>query len=303
MIKNLIYKFFFKNFLRKKIYMIGHSHIINARKNYKYIQELDELDYKIFSQNGEDGIIDYLLFQLNIKKPKFLEIGVGDYTEANTRFIFESTSAKGTIIDCIDEFENKVKKNLVTWRGELNILNHSVSSHNIKEILNFKNSLLNLDLFSLDIDGIDYWILKELPYNFSKIAIVEYNPIFGKDAEISVPNNDNFNRTKYHHSNLCFGMSLKAAIKIMESKNFYFLGTNLFRNNAFFISNDFKKNEYFNNLKINGLDKYVDSNFSESRDKNGKLNYLTKKKQIMKILDCEIIDLSQDKQVKKNSKK
>ena len=194
MIKNLIYKFFFKNFLRKKIYMIGHSHIINARKNYKYIQELDELDYKIFSQNGEDGIIDYLLFQLNIKKPKFLEIGVGDYTEANTRFIFESTSAKGTIIDCIDEFENKVKKNLVTWRGELNILNHSVSSHNIKEILNFKNSLLNLDLFSLDIDGIDYWILKELPYNFSKIAIVEYNPIFGKDAEISVPNNDNFNR-------------------------------------------------------------------------------------------------------------
>ena len=35
---------------------------------------------------------------------------------------------------------------------------------------------------------------------------------------------------------------------------------------------------------------------------NGKLNYLTKKKQIMKILDCEIIDLSQDKQVKKKFK-
>ena len=40
------------------------------------------------------------------------------------------------------------------------------------------------------------------------------------------------------------------------------------------------KNEYFNNLKINGLDKYVDSNFSESRDKNGKLNYLTKKNKL-----------------------
>ena len=68
--------------------MIGHSHIINARKNYKYIQELDEIDYKIFSQNGEDGIIDYLLFKLNFKKPKFLEIELA-IIEANTRFILK----------------------------------------------------------------------------------------------------------------------------------------------------------------------------------------------------------------------
>ena len=76
----------------------------------------------------------------------------------------------------------------------------------------------DLDLFSLDIDGIDYWILNKLPNNFSKIAIIEYNPVFGWDMEVSVLNIDNFDRTKYHYSNLCFGMSLKAAIKIMENK-------------------------------------------------------------------------------------
>ena len=97
-----------------------------------------------------------------------------------------------------------------------------------------------------------------------------------------------------------FGMSLKAAIKIMESKNFYFVGTNLFRNNAFFISNEFDKNKYFSNLIINEHEKYTDSNFTESRDETSKLNYLNKKRQINTIINCEVIDLSnQDKKLKK----
>ena len=41
------------------------------------IIELNQTELKIFSQNGEDGIIDYLTFQLGIKKPKFVEIGRG----------------------------------------------------------------------------------------------------------------------------------------------------------------------------------------------------------------------------------
>ena len=53
-----------------------------------------------------------------------------------------------------------------------------------------------IDLFSLDIDGIDYWILKELPIGFCKILVVEYNPYFGSEFKITVPNIKNFNRTK-----------------------------------------------------------------------------------------------------------
>ena len=90
--------------------MIGHSHILNMRKNYTNIKNLGDTDYKIFSQNGEDGILDYLLYQLNIEKPKFIEIGVGDYSESNTRFIFERTSPRGLIIDCIEN-NNKPKSN------------------------------------------------------------------------------------------------------------------------------------------------------------------------------------------------
>ena len=157
--------------------------------------------------------------------------------------------------------------------------------------MNEKNILEKLDLFSLDIDGIDYWILKKLPKNFSKIAIIEYNPTFGVEKNITVPNIDNFNRTVYHHSNLCFGMSLKAAIKIMEEKNFYFVGVNLMRNNAFFVSNNFPKNDYFENLQVDSLEKIDNANFQESRDKKGNLNYLGGGKKIKEIHECEVVEL------------
>ena len=109
------------------------------------------------------------------------------------------------------------------WKGELNIINKSINSENILKILNENDTLNQLDLFSLDIDGIDYWILEKMPQNFSKIAVLEYNPLFGAELEITVPNIDNFSRTQYHYSNLCFGMSLKAAINLMNKKIFILL--------------------------------------------------------------------------------
>ncbi len=278
--------------------MIGLSHILNMRKNYVNITNLNDLDYKVFSQNGEDGILDYLLFQLKINKPKFLEIGVGDYSEANTRFIFDRCSPKGTIVDCIEDFENKIKKNIKLWRGELNIIEKNINSENIEDIIKNQKIFSNLDLLSLDIDGIDYWVLEKLPKNFSKIAVLEFNPIFGSKFKVTVPNIKNFNRNNYHYSNLCFGMSLVALVELMKKKNFYFLGTNLFKNNAFFVSNEFDKKEYFQNLKVDNLENHINANFTESRDFKGNLNYIIGEKKLEEIKDCKLIDLDNNKEKK-----
>ena len=293
--KKFLYDLIFKDYHYRKLYMIGLSHVLKMRENYPNIKRLSDVDYKIFSQNGEDGILDYILHRLNIEKPKFIEIGVGEYIEANTRFIFERCSPKGAIIDCIENLEQKVKKNIKLWKGELKIINKIVNPENINEIIKESNCSSNLDIFSLDIDGVDYWILDKLPANFSKIVILEYNPTFGSEIEVSIPNIKNFDRTKYHYSNLCFGMSLKAATKIMKKKNFYFLGSNLLKNNAFFISNKYKKELFFGSLNINKLEDSTNSNFTESRDTNGNLNYLDSKKRINEISDCEVVDLSNSK--------
>ena len=290
-IKKLLFGLFFKKYQNNKLYMIGNSHVLNMRDKYHKIKKLFEVDYKIFSQNGEDGILDYILYQLGIQKPKFLEIGVGDYSECNTRFIFEKCSSKGIIIDSLDNLEERVKKNVLLWKGELNIINKSINSENILKILNENDTLNQLDLFSLDIDGIDYWIIEKLPKDFSKIAILEYNHIFGNNLKVTVPNIENFDRSVYHYSNLCFGMSIKAAIEIMEKKNFYFVGTNLFKNNAFFVSKNYPKNKFFQNLIIEDPTYSANATFRESRDIKGNLNYLSGKKKIQEISDCEVVEL------------
>lgn len=213
---------------------INFSHNLSTR--LKSIKSLDQAYFKVFSQNYEDGIIDYLLQSLEIKKVKFVEIGTQDYSESNTRFLFEKNSTKGLIIDGHPNLKNDVSKILKIWKGHLQVHNEYIDSENILDILNKYSFDCDLDLFSLDIDGIDYWILKKIKPKTSKIIVAEYNPFFGDKYEITVPNIKNFDRKKYHYSHLCWGMSLRALINLMNEKDYTFVGTNELLNNGFFCS-------------------------------------------------------------------
>ena len=191
--------------------------------------------------------------------------------------------------------EQKVKPHVNLWKGDLRICNAQVNTQNINEIL--KNYCdYEIDVFSLDIDSIDYWLIEKLQKNISKIFIAEYNPVFGPNLKVTVPNINGFDRTKYHYSNLCYGMSLRALIDIMKTKNYYFIGTNLQKMNAFFVSNDFKKNKYFDKIKISKLNQNTNSNIRDSRDINYNLNFLSGNKKLKEIENCEVINLENDNQ-------
>ena len=292
--KKLLKKFV-KNYTTQKKIMLATSHFYNARLNYNKIKNINDLDFKVFSQNGEDGIIDYFLYQLKIKKPKFVEIGVGDYTESNTRYLFETTSPQGIIFDVIDDFKAKVIENIKLWKGDLKIIKKSVNSDNILNLLKKNNFLKNLDLFSLDIDGTDYWVIEKLPKDFSKIVVLEYNPIFGSKLKLTVPNLKNFNRSKYHYSNLCFGASIKAMVDIMNKKNFVFIGTNLTNCNAFFILNELCEKISINIPNEEDLLKYTNVKFKVLKNLNGKLVNIDELKN--EIDSVNVYDLDKEKVV------
>ncbi|MDA7781686.1 hypothetical protein N8926_01365 [Candidatus Pelagibacter sp.] len=303
-IAKLISKTFGLFNLKKKLisninYNLGLNNLLLISKNYNDITKLEQSECKIFSQNGEDGILDYIITVLKIERPNFIEIGVGSYVEANTRFIYDRFSPKGVIIDIEKNLKNKVFSNINPWKGDLRVIEEKVTTENINIILS-KNCDFDVDIFSLDIDSTDYWILDKLKSNISKIFVAEYNAVFGSKLEVTTPNMKNFNREEYHYSHLCFGMSLRALINIMVKKNYYFIGTNSVKNNAFFVSNDYPIDQYFKNLKIRDIDYYVDTNIRESRDITRNLNYLSGEKKLREIYDCEVIDLSVD--VKKKVK-
>jgi hypothetical protein len=290
-------------FLDKLLYILGLNQILIKQQTYSNLTLLHEAEVKVFSQNGEDGILDYIRHQLKIDIPNFIEIGVGNYRESNTRFIYNRFASKGIIIDCETNLQKKARyyvkeKNIFNlWKGDLKIVNSRVTSENINSILEV-NCNFNVDIFSMDIDSVDYWIISKLRPNISKIFVAEYNSVFGSQLEITVPDIKDFDRKKYHYSTLCYGMSLKALINLMKKKNYYFIGTNILKNNAFFVSNNFDINIFFSQLVIKPLSYYVDSNLRESRDKDYNLNFLSGKNKINKIKDCIIFDLKRSRHCK-----
>ena len=270
----------------------GKASLLELRKKYSEYKSINESEFKVFSQNGEDGILDFLLKKLSIENAKFIEIGTEDYNESNTRFLYESSNSKGLIID--DSFDIKsLSEEIDLWKGRIIAVKARVTPNNIISILKDNNFLDNIDLFSLDIDGIDYWVIKELPNKISKIFVSEYNPLFGPNLEISVPNIENFNRTKYHFSNLCWGMSLKALINLMKRKGYIFVGVNNLKNNAFFVLEDLKQNflSLTENINLSKLDDFTNHEFMESRDKKGNLSFLDRNQQLEQIRDCDVINL------------
>jgi len=295
---------FIKNFLSeiisrsndRNIFAIGSSHFSIMRQYYSEIKNLSDADYKVFSQTGEDGIIDYLLYSLNIKVPKFVEIGVGDYRESNTRYIFQKNCSKGLIVDKNKNLEKKVSKVVKLWKGDLTIIGATVKSNNILKILTSNNFENNLDIFCLDVDGIDYWILEALPEKFSKIVVVEYNSIFGANLEVTIPNLNDFDRKKYHYSALCYGASLQALVKLMKKKKYVFVGSNIACFNAFFVLESEVKKLNLTLPDINDLTKYTTSYLRDSRSIDGKLNYLSGKQKLKEIENCEVIDLYNPKE-------
>jgi hypothetical protein len=298
-IKSLIYKLNNTRELDNQKIQIAKNFFFNLKLNLKNINDIEQVFYKVFSQNGEDGILQYLLYSLKINTPKFVEIGTENYSESNTRYIYETYSTDGLIIDGHENLEEKIGKFLPLYKGNLKIICKLIEPDSIIDILRKNNFIENLDIFSLDIDSVDYWVIKELPNKISKIFIAEYNPYFGPDLEITVPNIKNFNRTHYHYSNLCWGASLKAIINILKEKGFSFIGVNDLKNNAFFVLNEYLKLISLKPPKKNLLE-YTRAKYREGRDIKGKLTYHSPDDVINIIKNCEVFDLK-DKQIKKIS--
>jgi hypothetical protein len=240
--------------------------------------DIRDAELKVFSQWGEDGILDYICHNLGLRKPRMLEFGVGDFSECNSRFLVENRGASVVLVDSNENLLPFVKNQDCYWKSTVIPLNAWITTNTAQDLFEYAlHQLEGLDIFSIDLDGNDYWILNSLDLAGVRVVVVEYNPVFGADLSISVPKEEDFDRSKKHVSNLYYGASLRAYINLMELKGFDFIGTNRAGSNAFFV-----KSEEFSNLKIekinlSDLSTYCDWRVRESRDASGSLTLLTGK--------------------------
>jgi len=252
------------------------------------VDDLSQVEFSVFSQWGEDGIIDWLVSKLPMIPRVFVEFGVEDYREANTRLLLQMRNWRGLVIDGSRKNIKNILNQAVTWRYQLTARNEFITCENINEILHHAGVSGQIGILSIDIDGNDYWVWKAIDTVSPFVVVIEFNAVFGDIFPITVPYCPDFNRTKAHYSNLYFGASLPALIALGSMKGYTFVGTTSAGVNAFFVRDDVAS--YVVN-SIRDISAYP-SLLREARNPAGNLLYLNGDDRFAMIADCHIVNLT-----------
>jgi len=244
-------------------------------------------EFKVFSQWGEDGILQYLTHKVEIHHRAFVEFGVQNYRESNTRFLLQNDGWSGLVMDGSPDYIETIKAERAAWRHDLTALAAFVTAENINDLIGHHVRGPDIGVLSIDVDGNDYWVWKAIDVVSPRIVVCEYNSLFGSSLAVTVPYDPAFNRTRAHHSNLYWGASLAALCRLAGEKRYVFVGSNSAGNNAFFVRRDLAGRL----AALQPEEGYVESRFRESRDAAGVLTYLAGDARLKPIADLELFDL------------
>jgi hypothetical protein len=196
--------------------------------------------FKKYSQTDEDGIIEEIFKRIPNDKT-FIEIGIQTGIECNSLYLLLK-GWKGTWVEGSEKYCKVIEKELsgTSFKNKLSVVNSFIDRENIVDIFKRSFAFFNskeLDFFSLDIDGNDYYIMEELFKSsiFPKVVCVEYNAKFHPPHKFKIRYNKKhvWDKTDY------MGCSLQDYTDLFASFHYTLLCCNLPGINAFYVRNDF----------------------------------------------------------------
>jgi hypothetical protein len=249
--------------------MIQNQLLKAGANNNNFIDPKNPLSWEFsgFSQNGEDGIINYLANKILKPNKYFVEIGASYAIENNTSFLAIVKRWSGLMIEG-DKKSFQLCKHIMDKKTlGVECLNIFVNKDNIAHVM---DSMLykNPDLFSLDIDGIDYYLMEiVLKAGIKpKIIVVEYNSAFGPENSITVKYKKDFNGYEAHSSHLYYGVSLKGWQNLFNTYGYTFITVDSNGVNGFFVDKSAFNPEFISS--INGL-KFQENFYQYKKFKSG----------------------------------
>lgn len=258
-----------KDFSERLLLLQGRS-LARAGEQSSRIRDLSDVEFRVFSQWGEDGIIDWLVGKIALPNHRFIEFGVENFAEANCRFLLQNRNWRGLVFDGSESNMRALRNERLFWMHDLTAQARFITAENINSLIKDAGFAGPLGILSIDIDGNDYWVWKSIDCVDPAIVICEYNPILGDTLPIVVPYAPDFQRLKAHHSGLYFGASIEALKRLAAQKGYTFVGTNSNGINAFFVRNDLAEPVVASLGRIRAFP----SRHRDSRDLNGELTFV-----------------------------
>jgi len=200
---------------------------------------------KVQSQNEEDGILYYIFAHIGAKTRKTLEICAGDGIECNSANLILHHDFHGYLVD---SNMDAMKRGVEYYKSKgcidrVRYLYGWVDKESIHTIINYAGLRgQEIDLLIMDIDGNDYWILKEIMQSnlvLPRVICVEYQDIIGPEKALTIPYDPQF--VAWHYDtwegpNYC-GASLQAFIHLLKD-DYAFVGCERLGFNGFFVRRD-----------------------------------------------------------------
>ena len=208
------------------------------------MKDLKNFKKNIYSQNGEDGIVQEIFYRLkDFVDYQYCEFGAWDgiYLSNVHAFIKKKNSKALLIEPDKKKFIELCKNNPSPSIIKLNTFVGLKDKNKIDTLLKQNNFNINFDFLSIDVDSIDYYIFKSLNVYKPKLICIEYNH--------SIPNDVDFVQKDYTSNQ---GASALSLIKLAKSKNYHPVCATV--TNLFFIHDDYKEQVIGDkDLKLNDL--------------------------------------------------
>lgn len=252
-------------------------------------------EFKVFSQWGEDGILQYLTRHLAIRDTTFIEFGVEDFSESNCRFLMMKDYWRGYVIDGSEDNVRRLRSSYYYWQYQLQAKASFITRENIGGLLDESGFDKDLGILSVDIDGVDWHVLEALGAWRPAILIVEYKDAFGFERPVTVPYDPSFVRARKHPSNLYWGASLPAFDFLARQRGYALVGINGTGSNAFFVRRELL-NEHVPEVPMAACTRMA--SFRDSRDAEGKLTFLSGGDRARAMADMPLLDVATGETVK-----
>lgn len=203
------------------------------------LPSLAQAEARFYSQNGEDGIIQMLLAAVGATTRRSVEMCAGDGIENNSTNLIINHGFEALLLDGSDELltvgQEFYANNAHTWYRPPVLQQTWITRDTINDVVTKAGFAGDIDLLTVDVDGVDYWIWQALTCVNPSIVVTECNVNWRPDLRLTVPYSDTFiwpRGTGY------LGASVGAMVALAQEKGYRFVGMNTYGFNAFFVRED-----------------------------------------------------------------
>ncbi len=192
-------------------------------------------ELKVFSQNGEDGVIAEVMRRTGTEHRHFVEFGIGEGVEGNCVFLADVLGWHGLFIEASTSAYPALRHRY-EGRPDVTTMHAVVSAENVEQLLADARVPTDVDVVSIDIDGNDYWVWEALAAFTPRLVVIEYNGALPLGSTLVQPYDPgaSWEATDY------FGASLGALEHLGAEKGYFLAHTDLSGTNAFFVREDLR---------------------------------------------------------------